>query len=162
VTDFPALLRTLVSTEIEFIIVGGLAATIHGSSRLTQDIDVVYARTDTNLGKLVEALLPFEPYLRGAPPGLPFDWSASTLKRGLNFTLSTKLGDLDLLGEITGGGGYPELLPHSIEVELFGLTCWSLDLLTLIRTKRAAGRPRDLEAIAELEALTEESRPPSD
>ncbi len=158
-TDFAALLRALANGQVEVIIVGGLAATFHGSSRLTQAVDVVYARSDTNLNRVSMALGPFEPYLRGAPRGLPFDCSADTLKRGLNFTLTTALGDIDLLGEITGGGGYHALLPHSIKVNLFGLTARALDLPTLIRTKRAAGQPRDLEVIAELEALAEESEP---
>jgi hypothetical protein len=156
VTDFARLLGVLRDTDVEFIIVGGLAATVHGSSRLTQDIDIVYARGAANLERLAAALGPHHPYLRGAPPGLPFEWSAETLRRGLNFTLTTALGDIDLLGEITGGGAYEDLLPHTLVVTLFGREHRCLDLPWLIRTKRAAGRPRDLEAIAELEVLREE------
>ena len=155
-TDFDALIGALGEAGVEFIIVGGLAATIHGSSRLTQDIDAVYARSDENIERLVTALRAHEPYLRGAPPNLPFEWSSATIRRGLNFTLTTTIGDIDLLGEITGGGGYEDLLPHSIVVDLFGHKCRCLNLPWLIKTKRAAGRPRDLEAIAELEALLEE------
>lgn len=103
------------------MIVGGLAATIHGSARLTQDVDFVYARDHTNVGRLVAALKPYSPYLRGAPPGLPFDWSEATIERGLNFTLTTALGDIDRLGEITGGGDYHALVPHSVDVEMFGV-----------------------------------------
>lgn len=152
-TDFEGLLRALRDQDVGFIIVGGLAATVHGSARLTQDIDVVYNRSDDNLARLVDALTPFDPYLRDVPAGLPFEWSAATLKRGLNFTLTTKKGEIDLLGEITGGGGYADLLEHTVQVELFGAVLRCLDLPMLIQTKRAAGRPRDLEAIAELEAL---------
>ncbi len=155
-TDFDALIGALGEADVEFIIVGGLAATIHGSSRLTQDIDAVYARSDENIERLVTALRAHEPYLRGAPPNLPFEWSSATIRRGLNFTLTTTIGDIDLFGEITGGGGYEDLLPHSIVVDLFGHECRCLNLPWLIKTKRAAGRPRDLEAIAELEALLEE------
>jgi len=155
-TDFQTLIGALATGEVEFVIVGGLAATVHGSASLTQDIDVVYARDDANFACLVTSLAPFAPYPRGAPPGLPFEWSAQTLKRGLNFTLTTTVGDIDLLGEITGGGGYANLLPHTIEIELFGQRCRCLDLESLIRTKRAAGRPRDLQMLAELEALLEE------
>jgi predicted nucleotidyltransferase len=155
VTEFRRLLESLADAGVEFIIVGGLAATVHGSSRLTQDIDVVYRRTEDNLRRIEAGLRPHQPYLRGAPPGLPFEWSAGTLAHGLNFTLTTGLGDIDLLGEIVGGGGYDDLLAHSVEIELFGRGYRCLDLPTLIRTKRAAGRPRDLEAIAELEALQE-------
>lgn len=155
-TDFQTLIGALAGGEAEFVIVGGLAATVHGSARLTQDIDVVYARDDANLACLAESLAPFAPYPRGAPPGLPFEWSAQTLRRGLNFTLTTTVGDIDLLGEITGGGGYADLLPHTIEIELFGQRCKCLDLESLIRTRRAAGRPKDLQMLAELEALLEE------
>ena len=134
----------------------GLAGAAHGPSRLAQDIDFVYARTPANIGRLVAALKPHSPNLRGAPPGLPFACNEAAVERGLNFTLATDLGDFDLLGEITGGGDCNALLPHSVEVELFGCRCRCLDLPGLIRTKRAAGRPRDLEALAEMEALLEE------
>jgi hypothetical protein len=156
VTDFPALLGALADGGVDHIIVGGLAATIHGSTRLTQDIDVVYARDDANLERVVEALRPYEPYLRGAPRGLPFEWSVRTLRNGLNFTLTTARGDIDLLGEIAGGGTYEDLLAHTATVELFGRMHRCLNLEWLIRTKRASGRPRDLDAIAELEALADE------
>lgn len=89
------------------------------------------------------------------PPGLPFRFDVETITRGLNFTLVTDLGDLDLFGEITGGGRYEDLLPHTIMLELFGTSCRCLGLKRLIEVKRAAGRPRDLEAVAELEALLE-------
>ena len=78
------------------------------------------------------------------------------MKAELNFTLSTCAGDLDLLGAVAGGGDYQDLLPHSRSLQLFGVECMCLDLDTLIRVKRAAGRPRDFEAIAELEAVREE------
>jgi hypothetical protein len=154
--DFEALLRVLVSGKVEFILVGGFAARVHGSARLTQDIDIVYNRAPDNLARIESALAPLSPYLRGAPPGLPFRLDAPTLKAGLNFTLTTALGDLDLLGEITGGGMYHDLVVHAKSVELFAMACLCLDLPTLIATKRAAGRPKDLEVIAELEVLLEE------
>jgi hypothetical protein len=155
-TDFEGLLRVLHDAKLEFIVVGGVAAAAHGSARLTQDLDVVYARGQENLDRLVAALAPYAPYLRGAPPGLPFRWCSETVRKGLNFSLTTALGDIDLLGEITGGGGYGDLLPHTVSLELFGMPCLCLDLEWLIRVKRAAGRPRDLEVVAELEALLEE------
>jgi hypothetical protein len=99
---------------------------------------------------------PLQPYLRGAPPGLPFSWSVETLSKGLNFTLTTSAGDLDLLGEITFGGSYDALLPDTEIVSILGLECRCLSLDRLIQVKRAAGRVRDLEAIAELEAIREE------
>jgi predicted nucleotidyltransferase len=154
--DIEGLLRVLHDADVEFILVGGLAATVHGSARATYDVDVVYSRSAANLERLVAALIPLKPYLRGAPAGLPFELDLETLRFGLNFTLTTLSGDLDLLGEIAGGGDYGRLLPRTVQVEVFGFTIKCLDLDTLIQTKRAAGRPRDLEAIAELEALRDE------
>jgi hypothetical protein len=76
----------------------------------------------------------------------------------LNFTLTTDLGAIDLLGEITGGGSHGDLAPHSIPTTIFSVTCQCLGLEKLIAVKRAAGRPRDLQAVAELEVLLEERR----
>src|SRR4030095_1702559 len=124
-------LRLLSRHRVEFIIVGGVAGVLHGSARSTQDLDIVYARSAENHRRLASALGGHSPYLRGAPPGLPFSWDEETIRRGLNFTRRTDLGDLDLLGEITGGGGYNDLRPHSIEFEAFGLRLLCLDLETL-------------------------------
>jgi hypothetical protein len=152
-TDVRALLAALTGQDVKFILVGGAAATAHGATRLTQDIDVVYARDAENIRRLVTALAPHRPYLRGAPAGLPFRWDEETVRRGLNFTLVTAVGDVDILGEIVGGGGYAALAPHALDLQLFGMRCPCLGLEKLIEVKRAAGRPKDLEAIAELEAI---------
>ncbi len=155
-TDLGRILTVLAAGEVRFILIGGAAAIAHGSARLTLDVDVVYERNRANLERLARTLAPFEPYLRGAPPGLPFRLDVETLERGLNFTLTTTLGALDLLGEVTGGGSYQDLLPHTREIGAFGVSCRCLDLPRLIQVKRAAGRPKDLEAIAELEAILDE------
>lgn len=154
-TDFDQLLARLEEGGVEFIVVGGMAGLMHGASRLTRDLDVVYARTPENLARLAAAIAPLHPRLRGAPAGLPFLWDAETLQRGLNFTLQCDLGELDVLGEIAGGG-YTELRTHVVQVTRAGRKLLCLDLPTLIKVKRAAGRPKDFEAIAELEALLEE------
>jgi hypothetical protein len=144
---------------VEFLIVGGFAGTVHGSSIPTRDLDVVYRRTPENIDRLVRAIAPLSPYLRDAPAGLPFLWDARTIKRGLNFTLTTGAGALDLLGEIVGGGGYDDLVTHSVEIEVFDVRCRCLGLRKLIEVKRAAGRVKDLQAVAELETLADESEP---
>lgn len=149
-------LEALCDAGVEFIVIGGIAARAHGSARITQDVDVVYARSDENIGRLVHALAPFSPYLRGAPSGLPFEWSAATVKAGLNFTLTTTLGDLDILGDVAGGGRYEDLASHAVRLDAFGHSTLVVNLAWLIHLKRAAGRPKDLEVIAELEALQEE------
>jgi hypothetical protein len=155
-TDFARLLSVLTGARVEFIIVGGFAATAHGSAHVTVDLDVVYRRTAENVARLARSLESLQPYLRGAPLGLPFQFDVSTIHRGLNFTLTTTAGDLDLLGEATGGGTYEALLPHSELRTLLGMECRFVNLDTLIRLKRAAGRPKDFERIAELELIRRE------
>ena len=165
VTDFAGVLRVLLEGRVEFILVGGVAAAAHGSARATYDLDVAYSRSMHNISRLAEVLGPLEPHPRGAPPGSPFVWDAETITQGLNFTLTTSLGDLTILGQIVGGGDYHELLQHAVALPLFGTECLCLDLDTLIHVKRAVGGPKEFEAIAELEALREEkekSRSPPD
>ena len=124
-----------------------------GSLR-TPTSSIVAARRASNAWPA--ALGSYHPYLRGAPPGLPFVFDAETIRRGLNFTLTTTLGDVDFLGEIVGGGKYEDLEPQARALSVFGRDVLVIDLPALIRAKRAAGRPKDLEAIAELEALLAE------
>jgi predicted nucleotidyltransferase len=161
-TDYATLLRALAEAGVEFIVVGGAAATTHGAARLTLDLDVVYRRTPDNLVRVVRCMDGLAPYLRGAPAGLPFRWDLETLRHGLNFTLDTSAGAIDFLGEIVGGGTYDSLHPDSIVVHVFGIECLCLGLDRLIQVKRAAGRPKDLDAIAELEAIRDERRHVSD
>lgn len=127
----------------------------HGSAQLTRDLDTCYHRTRANVQRMTELLQTIHPRLRGAPPGLPFRLGAETVLQGLTFTLATDLGDLDLLGEVAGIGSYEAARAASDEVEVFGRKCLVLSLEALIRAKRAAGRPRDLAVIPELEALRE-------
>ena len=155
-TDFEGLLNVLQSAGVDFILVGGMAGIAHGAARLTYDVDIVYERSPKNIQCLVNALQPLNPYLRGAPAGLPFRWDAEMVGNGLNFTLTTKLGDLDILGEISGGGGYHDLIAYTTMIEVEQAPCRCLNLEKLIQVKRAAARKKDLEAIAELEALLEE------
>ena len=154
--DFGRLLKRLSEGGVEFIMVGGLAATAHGSAHITFDLDVVYRRTPDNIERLAATVAPIRPYLRGAPEGLPFVFDAATIRRGLNFTLQTDLGDLDLLGEIAGGGTFDELLAETEVVHVFDHDIRCVTLPRLIALKRAAGRRKDLNILAELEALLEE------
>src|SRR5262249_3425985 len=117
---------------------------------------IVYRRSKENIRRLVAALTPLRPYLRGAPPGLPFRFDIETVRAGLNFTLTTAAGPLDLLGEIAGGFTYEVLRKRSSFAELFGIRCRVIDIDALIEAKIAAGRPKDLEVIAELEVIREE------
>ena len=148
-------LRLLGEYQVKCVIVGGVAAVIHGSLLLTNDLDVCYARDSANLEHLAAALQSVHARLRNVPEGVPFILDSETLKRGLNFTFATDLGDLDLLGEVAGVGHYEDVLADSVTVELFDHRFAVIDIEKLIAAKRAAGRPKDLIALPELEAIQE-------
>src|SRR5271168_2893182 len=148
-------IRVLYDAELEFIIIGGVAMGLQGSAHLTKDIDFCYSRTAKNIERLARALEPFHPVLRGAPADLPFRFDAATILRGLNFTLSTDLGDLDFLAEVAGLGMFQEVLAASEVSNVGGLECRVLSLEGLIKSKTAAGRPRDLYVLPELRGLNE-------
>lgn len=149
-------LRLLTQHQIEFVIVGGVAISAHGSSLpLTYVLEVAYARSRDNLKRLAAALAPYHPRPRDFPSDLPFVWDEQTIKQGTNFTLTTDLGNIDLLGEITGLGDYESVRGQAVLMNLFDLQCYVLSLDALIASKRAAGRTKDLLVLPELEALRE-------
>lgn len=156
--NYVTLLRLLSDAEVEYILVGALAAAAHGATRLTEDLDVVYRRTPENVDRLYAAVDELHPRIRFDVPEAADEWNREDLHRGLNFVLMTDLGALDLLGHIIGGGGYEDLLPHTIVLDAFGIQLKCLNLQRIIDVKRAAGRPKDLAALDELEALREEQQ----
>jgi hypothetical protein len=148
----------LLDQVVEVVIVGGVALVARGAPRTTEDIDFCYGRDDANLERLARALAPLRPYLRGAPPGLPFTLDAPTLKAGLNFTLTTSAGDVDLLGEVSGLGAYDRVKAASSNLSLYGRSVAVLDLAGLKRAKTAAGRVKDLADLAFIAELEKRQR----
>ena len=140
---------------VDFAIIGGWAAILHGGANVTNDLDVCYSRQPENLMRLAGALAPFHPRLRDLPGDLPFVWDAATLHNGTNFKLWTDFGGIDLLAEVSGLGGFEEVKASSVLVRVFDRDVWTLDLPSLIKAKRAAGREKDLRALPELEGLLE-------
>jgi predicted nucleotidyltransferase len=152
--SFPAMLTALVSNNVRFVVVGGLAAAAHGSSRVTNDLDICYDAVDsTNLDLLGKVLAGWQAYPRGVEQGLPFIMDGRTLRGAPILTLTTSEGDIDVLDRIAGIGAYAEVRKHSEKITAFGVSFRVLDLPSLIKAKRAAGRPRDFDHLPELEAL---------
>jgi hypothetical protein len=160
--DAAAIVRRLTEQHVEFVVVGGLAMIARGSAFLTKDLDICYKRTPENLAALVAALAPLHPYLRGAPPGLPFRVDFPTLEAGLNFTFITDYGDLDLLGEVSGVGDYAQTLSQSSEELMFDMKVRVLSIDGLIAAKKAAGRNKDhghLLELLELKKMSDADKP---
>jgi hypothetical protein len=158
VTDVQRLLEVLARAGVEFVVVGGVAMVLRGSGRVTVDVDLCYARDAENLSRLARAIAPFRPRLRGAPEDLPFLWDELTLRSGLNFTLTTELGDVDLLGEVTGVGGFAEVARGATMLDLGGVRALVMGLDALERSKRAAGRAKDLLDLAEIAEIRRRSK----
>jgi len=136
-----------------FVIVGGVAIRGHGGNYVTEDLDICYSRTNDNLKRIAEVLRPLNPRPRNFPEDLPYIFDWTTLQHGTNFMFETSMGDVDLLGEVKGVGGYSDLLSLSLEVALDGQKTYLLSIPALIAAKRAAGRPKDEAGLRVLEAL---------
>lgn len=157
-----ALLDALAAHKVEFVLIGGLAGIAHGSAYNTFDLDIVYERSAENLGRLAAALRDVEATLRGAPPDLPFQLDAETLRHGLNFTFATPYGSLDILGEAAGAPPYRDLRAAGNDVEVRGRTVRVASLDHLIAMKEAAGRRKDKLHATEYRMLSDELHEPRD
>jgi hypothetical protein len=157
-TDYQQALQALVDAAVRFVIVGGAAATAHGSARLTHGLSILYAREPSNRERLARALTRYTPAPRDSAASTPFALTADTLARSPHLSLTSSLGDLDLLSDLPGAGTYADVSSRAVDINLFARRCRCLPLPALIAAARAAAPegPEELEAIAELEALLEE------
>ena len=151
--DFDRAIQSLCDAKVEFVLLGGVCAILHGSANVTFDLDICFSRTRSNARRLAASLAPYHPRLRNLPEGLPFIWDEATIRNGTVFTLVTDLGEIDLLSEVAGVGGYDEAKANSVETEAFGRRFFMLNLKSLIRAKLAAGRTKDMNVVPELESL---------
>jgi predicted nucleotidyltransferase len=154
--DKPQLVRFaehLSGHGVEFLVIGGQAAALHGSPVPTYDVDLCYRRTADNLERLARALAELHPTLRGAPPDLPFQLDARSLALGANFTFNTDYGPLDLLGWVEPLGTYEEIVGRAEAVQVGQLTLRCIGLDDLLTVKRHIRRPKDQAGLAQLEAL---------
>ncbi len=149
-------LRLLSRHRVRYVVIGGLAAILHGSPSVTRDIDICHARDRENLLRLADALREVHARLRGAPAELPFRLDAKTLANGDSFTFTTDVGSLDILATPAGTLGYDDLVRTAETVSAFGEEFAVASLEDLIHMKRAAGRPKDRIELEILGALREE------
>lgn len=163
--DPVAMLRVLSDHEVEFVVVGGVAARLRGAPLLTQDVDVTPAMTDANLEKLVSALEELDSRLRTKPEpeGVRFPFDPELLKSSTVWTLVTSHGDLDLVISPAGTEGYPDVIRDADEILVAvdpDLKVMVASLIDVIRSKQAAGREKDLAALPLLrKTLAESSNP---
>ena len=151
--SFGSMLQGLNRSKVKFVVVGGLAATAHGSRRVTDDLDICYDTASGNVKRLASLLHRWNAYPRGIEPGLPFFMDDRQFRITPLMTLTTSEGFLDVLDIVKGVGDYANCARRSIKVEAFGIRFNVIDLPALIAAKKAAGRPKDMDQLPELEAL---------
>ncbi len=152
--ELKKLLDRLLEHQVEFILIGGFAAVVHGSPSLTQDVDICFSFTHHNVEKLLKALEGTNPRVRAGKGWLPL----SEVQRLLEYNtlhVATDLGMLDLLGEVGGLGPFSRLADRTELIKLFGKKCRILTIDALIQAKEAMDRPKDRQAVLELRAIRE-------
>lgn len=151
--QFKQILRRLKDHDVDFVVIGGIAATLLGSPMATYDVDVCVPLDEASLVKILNALREVRPRLRMRPDKMPLPDNPQRLKGVKNLYLLTDLGEIDLLGEVPGIGTYPSLFDKTVETDVGGFTCRVLNIETLIESKKVAGRDKDRVAIYHLEAI---------
>lgn len=152
------LIVALCQAHVDFVIIGGAAAVLHGAPVTTRDLDIVHDRSPGNVERLLRVLLDMGAYNRADLANRKLPPTASALSGRGHLNLQTQHGPLDVLCELDDSRGYAELLPHAVEVTEEGLSLRVLDLPTLIEVKARAGRPKDRLVLPVLIATLEEQR----
>jgi hypothetical protein len=150
------ILLTLVRHDVEFIVVGGMAAVLRGAPVHTDDIDVVYAQDEANVQRLLRALDELDARFRGDARDLRPD--VTHLRSTGHKLLRTRHGVLDVLGTIEEATGYEELLPDAPALDVAGARIRVLSVERLIAVKRKLSRPKDQLMLLQLESLLDELR----
>lgn len=157
--NLKTLLKNLLENEIDFVLIGGFAAVVHGSTLVTQDLDICAAITDEQIEKLRKALKDINPIHRmNTKAKLSFLEHPQEIKGISNIYLKTDLGVLDILSETQPAGNFAEIKKRAIEISLFGHRCKVISIEDLIRVKEAMKRPKDLMTVEELRLVQKKSK----
>jgi hypothetical protein len=153
-----AILEVLERHRVRYVLIGGFAATIHGSPYVTTDVDITPAAGPENLARLSAALNELEARKRvaGEPEGFAFSHDAASLAKGQIWNLITRFGDLDISFVPSGTRGYDDLRRDAADLEILGVQVPLASLADIIRSKEAADRPKDRLVLPVLRRILEE------
>jgi predicted nucleotidyltransferase len=147
------LLQRFADAGLEFVVVGGFAGVLHGSSYVTDDLDICAVMSPGTMAKLRACLADLKPVHRMTPNKLSFLDHPPAGQPLANMYLETDAGVLDVLGSVLGIGDYQALARNAVEIPLFGRRCRVISLEDLIQAKEAMGREKDLLTAKELRAI---------
>jgi len=160
VPDLKALLQRLLEHQIDFVLIGGFAGTVHGTTLVTQDLDICVAITEEEVAKLRTALKDLHPKHRMNPSFKPSFLDYPKDLTGVNnIYLETDLGVLDILSSSEPAGDFTEINSRSIQITLYGHPCNVISIDDLITIKEAMKRPKDLQAVEELKLIRDKKTP---
>ncbi len=151
--DSENLLKILLEHNIEFVIIGGLAAILHGSSYVTQDLDICAPLSAEQIKKIRECLADYHPTHRMTSKPLSFLEFPEKISNLKNIYLKTDLGLLDILGQVAGLGDFEKVAKNAVEIDLYGRKCKVISIKDLIVTKEIMGREKDRAILHELKAI---------
>jgi len=151
--DVVQILRALTEAGVEYVVIGGIAAVLHGSPRNTFDLDICFASDAANLEALGSVLIELDARLAGVDEDPPFVPDADTLRRVELLTLTTKAGKLDVLAKPPGAPPFRTLWERADRFDVGGFLIRVAAIEDLIAMKQAAGRPKDVADVAELETI---------
>lgn len=155
--DLSKLLKNLLENKIDFVLIGGFAAVVHGSTLVTQDVDICMSISDDSINKLRLALKDVNPWHRmNRKSKLSFLEHPSRVDNLNNIYLQTDLGVLDILSETRPAGDFEEIKEKSIEIPLYGYKCRVISIDDLILVKESMKRPKDIQAVLELKKVREQ------
>lgn len=146
------LVRRLIATDVEFVLVGGFAAVAHGVVMVTRDVDICCRFTEANLMRLQRAFDGLNPVHRSRPD-MPLALTPDQCSSLKNLYLKTDLGVVDCLGEVLAVGDYEQVSKHGVEIELPGGKCRVLEIDALIRAKEAMNRDHDRITVRHLKEI---------
>jgi len=158
--DPEIIIKTLARYQVNYVLIGALAARLQGFPRMTADADITPQKTDQNLNSLAETLLRLDAkiFTESVPNGIPFDCTADNLKQGQLWNLITRAGRLDIAFQPAGTEGYDDLIENAVKFEVYDTNLYAASLEDIIRSKKAADRPQDRQDIIILREILKRNK----
>jgi hypothetical protein len=153
--DLRELFRILAEHDVDYLVIGGVAAQVHGRRRTTKDLDVTPAPDRANFDRLEVALIALDAHPVELGPSAPTPTAEQLRLAPVVPPLATRHGELHILNEVPGAAAYAVMRPRALTTDVDGIALHVVGVDDLIRMKQTSGRPGDIE---DIEAITAVAR----